>query len=286
MKYIYISLLVIFLLSGCQSTNTDSERRASNSEFQGNYLLGELPRLYSAEVQVANKDFSGLELAFNINMENPNTFPVKFPDITWSYSVEGIQMLKGIFSGEGIIPAGAIEAQCINVSLTYEDIFQVVGAARNVVEVNSVFSFDIETNAGTEIPWPIAIIHEPEISFQGITRQSLGRTMVFVFTWEVNNRNDFDLEMEEFNYNISINNTLWAADKLADLPKIKANSKMPVPVTVSVSSDSIIRELVDILNRGAPVDYNNTGTISFLSDEANLGQFDIPLNFQGSTRIR
>ena len=286
MKYIYIFLLVILIFSGCQSLNTDSENRDVNSGNNRNYMSGELPILHSAEVLIENMDFSGLELVFNINVENPNNFPIRFPDINWFYSVEDVQMLRGIFSGSGLIDAGSVEAQSINVSLTYEDIYQVVGSARNVDEVNSIFSFGIETNAGTEISWPISILHEPEISFQGITRQSLGRTMVFVFTWEVNNRNKFDLEMEEFNYNIRINNALWAADKLIDLPKINANSKMSVPVTVSISSDSIIRELVDILNRGTPVNYNNTGYISFLSDEPGLDQFNMPLNFQGSTRIR
>ena len=276
-------MLVVFILSACQSYDGDSNRNGFNSRYN---MLGELPRLHSADVIIEYKDFSGLELAFNINLENTNDFPVKFPDINWNYSVEDVQMLRGIYSGNGTIAPGAVEAQSIYLNLTYEDIFQVVGTARNIFEVNSVFAFDIETNVGTQISWPLTILHEPEISFQGITRQSLGRTMVFVFNWEVNNRNNFDLEICGFDYNIRINNTLWASDRLERPLIIGANSRMSVPVTVTVSSQAIIRELVDILNQGAPVNYNNTGTISFLSDKPGLDQLEIPLSFQGSTRIR
>ena len=286
MNRVYKFLLIILLLSGCQSYNSDPNKNGNNSRLYREYIHSELPRLHSADVIIEHMDFSGLELAFNINLENTNDFPVRFPDINWNYSVEDVQMLRGIYSGTGTIAPGAIEAQSINLNLTYEDIFQVVGATRNIVEVNSVFAFDIETNSGTQISWPLIILQEPEISFQGITRQSLGRTMVFVFSWEVYNRNNFDLEVGEINYNIRINNTLWAADVLENPLKIGANSRMSVPITVTVTSQAIIRELVDILNQGAPVNYNNTGTISFLSDKPGVDQLKVPLSFQGSTRIR
>ena len=289
MKNMYFLLFIIFILQGCQSfdrTSQDNRTRQENMELQRYPQLPELLRLNGAEARLARKDFSGLDLVFYVNVENPNDFPIRFPEINWDYSVEGVLVAEGNFTRTGIIAAGAIETQDINVSIVYKDIFNLVESARNDVEANSIFSFNIGANLGTELPWPITILHEPEISFQGIRRQSLGRTMVFVFSWEVNNRNNFDLEIREFDYNIRINNRLWTADRTENLPSIRANSRTIVPVTVTVSEPPVIRELVDILNSGSPVNYNSTGTMSFLSDIPDLDALDIPLSFQGSARIR
>ena len=285
-RYFFL-LPVLLILIGCQSMDGSIKDSESRLEEVNTYPeFPELLRLGNTEMQLARKDFSGLELIFHINVENPNDFPIKFPEINWNYSVEGISVAKGHVNGTGGIAAGAVETQDINVSIVYEDIFNLVDSTKNAVEADGIFSFDIGTNGVMELISPIAILHEPEISFQGIRRQSLGRTMVFVFTWEVNNKNNFDMNISEFNYNIRINNTPWAADLAENTPKITANSRAAIPVTVSVSSPAIVAELVDILNRGAPVNYNNTGSMSIICDMPGLFALDIPLDFQGSTRIR
>ena len=290
MNRVFILLPMVLILLACQSPGrTEAPGQRNNSrvlEWHEYPHNPELLRLNGTEARLARKDFSGIELVFYINVENPNDFPIRFPEINWDYFVEGVPLANGIFSGTGVIAAGASLTQDINVNIVYEDIFQRVDSARNAIEANSIFAFDIGTNWSQELQLPIAILHEPEISIQGIRRQSLGRTMVFVFSWEINNINNFDLEIREFDYNIRINNRLWAVDRATNLPRINANSITTVPITITVSEPPIIAELVDILNQGAPVNYNNTGTLSFSIDRLGLDVLNTPLSFQGSTRIR
>ena len=291
MNKIYFLLPFLLFYLGCQTLNGTiqvSEHEQNTTAF--NYLAypqhPELLRLNGAEAQLVNKDFSGLDLVLYVNIENPNNFHIRFPEINWNYSIDGVQVAQGNFTEAAVVSASSVETKRINVNIAYNDIFQLIDRARDAVEANGIFSFDIGTNDYTELTWPIDILHEPEITFQGIRRQSLGRTMVFVFTWEVNNRNTFDLEIREFDYNIRINNRLWSADKAVNLPRVRANSRTALPITVSVSEASIIAELVDILNQGAAVNYNNSGTLSFFFDSPDLVELDKTINFQGSTRIR
>ena len=275
----YVSLSVTFPVP-------EFENRRFELELPGNLNLPLPPKISPGEVRLLYKDFSIFELLFDVIVENPNDFPIKFPEVFWDYKVEGVSMTEGNFNEQENIPAGATSSRGIEVSVSYEDIFREVASARNVAEVSSSFSFDVGHNIGAEIDWPLALIHTPEIIFQGITRQSLGRTMVFNFFWEVNNRNNFDLELGEFLYNIDINNRNWAAGRAGNLPRIRANNRTVIPVTVSVSDPPIIAELVDILNRGAPVNYNTTGSMSFLNQIEGLSELQIPVIFLGSTRIR
>ena len=110
--------------------------------------------------------------------------------------------------------------------------------------------------------------------------------MEFILNWEINNTNSFGFDIGEFNYNFSVNNNAWAQGRIDNPPRVKANGKTAIPLTVAVSAPSIIRELVNVLNQGSPVAYSCTGNMSMLGELPGLEKLELPLNFQGTTRIR
>ena len=71
-----------------------------------------------------------------------------------------------------------------------------------------------------------------------------------------------------------------------NLPKIKANGKTLIPLTVSISEAPVVRELVDVINRGTAVSYDCSGSMSLLSGLPGLDIPDFFLDLQGNTRIR
>jgi len=265
-----------------------------NLDFSGVIPIPQLPRLTSASVSVANFDYSGLVLASTINVENPNGFPIAFPEIDWDFGLNGISVTNNKGLGTGVIAPGAVAPANINMNISYADIFEIVSSARNRNEVDSLvslaaalpspFSSGAENRLG--IPVTIPIIQKPEVSFQGITRRALGRTMEFVLNWEVNNRNNFDFEIGEFNYNFLVNNRSWAEGLVTNPPIARAGSRTIIPVAISISAPPIVAEIVDIINRGVAVNYTTTGNMSFFSGVPGMDIPDFPLNLSGSTRIR
>ena len=94
------------------------------------------------------------------------------------------------------------------------------------------------------------------------------------------------MDIGEFIYDFKVNNNQWAKGQMEKPPKIKANGKTAIPLTVSISAVSLVREIADIINRGTAVNYSCTGNMSLLGSLPGLGKLELPLNLQGSTRIR
>jgi LEA14-like dessication related protein len=110
--------------------------------------------------------------------------------------------------------------------------------------------------------------------------------MEFLLRREIDNKNSFAFDIDKFNYDFTVNNREWAQGQIMNTPKIKAAGKTAIPLTVSISAASMVRELVDIINRGAAVNYSCTGNMSLLSELPGLDIPDMPVELQGSTRIR
>ena len=275
------------------------ESKVYHLDFSGVIPLPRLPKLSPGEIKISKIDFSGIELACPINVENPNAFSIPFPKLDWNYDVNGVPVVKSSFAGAGAIAAGAAGAALVNVSVAYADIFRVVDSARNSGEAKGNLSLALNSkdmgfpesavgsgNSVLDIPGIIPILQIPEVSFQGIAKKSLGATMEFIISWEVNNKNNFDFSVGEFNYDFRVNNNLWAKGRVDNPPRIKAGGKTVIPLTVSVSALSLVMDLMDIINRGASVTYSCTGNMSLSGGLPGLGKLDLPLNFQGSTRIQ
>jgi len=270
------------------------ENFVHNLDFYGVLPLPRLPILSNASVSIAGIDYSSIVLASTVNVENPNSFPIAFPEIDLDFGLGGLSLINDRSQNPGMmIAAGAVAATNMNMNISYADIFAIVGsAARN--EIESILSvatvlpvaFASEERSVLDIPVTIPIVQKPEISFQGITRRSLGRTMEFVLNWEVDNRNNFDFEIEAFDYSFLVNNRSWAEGRALNPPSIRAGSRTVIPVDISISTHSIVVEIVDIINRGAMVNYTATGNINFSSGLPGLDIPEFPFNFTGATRIR
>ena len=279
-----------------------------NLDFSGVIPVPQLPKLSPGQMKVSKIDFSGIELSCGINVENPNKFPVPVPKINWDYSINEVPVLKSSLSGgAGEIAAGAAAAAVVTVSVAYADIFRAVDSARNKGEAKSNLSLgfdprDIgfpipaadtaedkdsrEEKTKLDIAGVIPILRKPEVSFKGIAKKSLGATMEFMLNWEVDNPNNFSFDINEFQYGFKVNNSLWAQGRLDKPPQVKANGKTAIPITATVSALSLVKELVDIINRGTPVNFDCTGNMSLSADFPGLDKVEFPLNQQGSTRIQ
>ena len=109
--------------------------------------------------------------------------------------------------------------------------------------------------------------------------------MEFFLNWEVENRNDFGFDIGEFDYNFTVNDSHWAEGRLDNPPKVRANGKTVIPLTVAISAPAIVRELMNVINRGSTVAYNCTGNMSLLGGLPGMDKLELPLNLQGNTRI-
>ena len=276
------------------------ESKVYKLDFSGVLPLPQIPRLSPGEIKISKIDFTGVELACGINIDNPNRFPIPFPKIEWNYDVNGVPLLKSSLASAGEIAAGAAGAALVSVSVSYADVLKAVGSLVNQGEAKTNLSletgFPVPLPDGTaitdglksmlQIPGTLPILQKPEISFKGIERKSIGTTMEFVLNWEINNKNVFDFGIDEFRYDFKVNNNAWAQGIMNNPPRVKAGGTTAIPLNVSISALSMVMELVDIINRGTQVNYNCVGNMILQGSIPGLDKLELPLNMQGSTKIQ
>jgi LEA14-like dessication related protein len=108
----------------------------------------------------------------------------------------------------------------------------------------------------------------------------------FEVNWEVENNNNFSLDVKDFTYNLAVNSSQWAAGKIAGAPVIAANKKTAIPLTISLNSLSMVRDITAIIARGTEVAYACNGNISMGGGMPGLSDFNQPFNFNGAAKLR
>jgi LEA14-like dessication related protein len=268
--------------------------RVFNLDFSGVLPLLQLPKLSPGSVRIGKIDFSGIELACGFNVDNPNNFPIPFPKINWDYGVNGITLLTSSIAAGKEIAANAKGDAQINVSLKYEDVLKAIGSLGNSGEVKSLMSLASslpvpgldDLKDALDIPGVLPILQKPDVAVKGINIKNLGlQKLEFVVNWEVENKNNFAIDISKFNYDFKVNNKNWAQGLLENPPKLNPNTKTAIPLTVSISSLDMVKDLVSIISAGSSVNYSCLGDMSFLSDFPGLDKLDLPLNLTGSTRL-
>jgi LEA14-like dessication related protein len=101
----------------------------------------------------------------------------------------------------------------------------------------------------------------------------------------VDNQNSFSFNIDKFEYDFKVNNNSWTSGAAADPPVIRANGKTAIPLTFTVSSLSMVTDIVNIISRGAAVAYECTGGIRLAGSLPGLDTLEIPFDFKGTTRI-
>jgi LEA14-like dessication related protein len=179
--------------------------------------------------------------------------------------------------------------------VNYADLYQRFQTLRNLGEAPSLISlksdFSIPAFANEsflgEAAGSLPLIKVPSISFKGISVKNLSASKIdFGITWEVENNNSFALSIKDLSYNIAVNNTQWAGGRASGTPQIAANRKTEIPLTISINSLSLVRDLTDIITRGTDVAYVCGGNINLGAALSGLDDFGTPFNFTGTTKLR
>ena len=252
------------------------------------------PNVSLNSVDITGINLSGVNMLVHVDVENPNSITIPLPRIDWEVFINGSSFVKGAISNDKSLTGQQTTTIDLPLSVGYEGLYNTV---TSVVSANEA-AYDIALAVTFNIPvlgekvyrlkhsGILPMIKKPDVHFNGIARKSLGTTMEFVLTWELENRNNFDFNLGMFSYDFSVNNSRWASGQVENPPVLKAGAKTAIPLTVTISAASIIRDLVTILSRGTAVTYSCTGNMKLQGVFPKLEPFELPLNLQGSTQIR
>ena len=136
------------------------------------------------------------------------------------------------------------------------------------------------------MPGTIPILSMPELSVRSITRKELA-LLRFEFTvnMEIENKNSFDMHIDKFQYDFSVNDHVWASGLFANPPVIRAKSRTALPLSVVLTTLPVIQSIRDIIDKGMVANYSLSGDLILSSSIPGLPPLDRPLYISGTTRL-
>jgi LEA14-like dessication related protein len=227
-------------------------------------------------------------------VENPNSFNLPSPKLAYDYLVNKNSFIKSSIASTTPLAAGAVTAIPIKISVNYMELFQKFASLRSLGEAPSLLSlksdFSIPAFAGesfqTETGGSLPILKVPSIGFKGISVKNVSLSKIdFDIGWEVENNNSFAMNVKDLSYNLAVNKSQWASGK-AGTPQLPAGRKTDIPLTFSISSLSMVKDITEIIAKGTDVSYVCGGNINLGAALPALNDFGQTFDFKGTTKLR
>jgi LEA14-like dessication related protein len=281
LKSVYAAAVLVacFALTTCQSLKAKVQE----------------PQVSLKTVDVANISFNGIDLLCKVNVDNPNAFTIPFPELGWRLLINDNHFIDGtIKNGNPLRARGTTEVE-IPVSLNYTEVFNTFKSLIGSTEVDYKIPLDIKFNLPVlgekvfhlEPAGTIPLLQFPSFSFKGISAKTmlLPPRLDFELSWEVENKNGFVMLVNDISYNLSVNNSQWAAGSTPKGLRINPKQKQVLSFSGSISGLALVSSIADILQRGSDLTYLCEGNFDLGLDFPGFKNFALPYNYSGSTKL-
>ncbi|MCL1929381.1 MAG: LEA type 2 family protein [Treponema sp.] len=259
------------------------------------------PSISFESVRMTGLNFSKIDMIARIKVQNDNSFSIPFPEINWKLFVIDNSFINGVIKNNTKIAANAGTVVELPFSINYEGLYQAISGLLNSdeapfrLDLSALFNIPVlgAKTFNTSFSGSIPMLKAPALSFSGVKFNSLSINKVeFVLTWLVDNKNVFAVNLDKMDYNFTVNNTSWSQGT-APRSSLPARRTTQVPITVNISSLSMIQEIVALaaLGRSANFVCSGEAALSPVLNQSfpgleNVAALRLPFTYSGSTNLR
>jgi LEA14-like dessication related protein len=253
------------------------------------------PKVSLNSVSLAGISFEGVDMIAKVNVENGNAFTIPFPEIDWELFVSDNSFLKGTIPRGASLKAGSTTVVEIPFTVPYRGLYDSVKSLANADEavykiaLGARFPLPLLENKTftTEFSGSLPLLKIPAFSFGGIKFNSLSLSKVeFVLNWTVENKNAFAINLDSLSYDFKVNNSPWVSGSTPRQLSLPAKRTTQVPVTVSINSLAMIKDIVALASGGKSASYSCGGEAALSPAFAGLSPLKLPFNFSGTTSLK
>jgi len=232
-------------------------------------------------------NFTDMEMLCKVNVENPNSMDIPFPDIDWDLFMNTNAFLNGrIEPGQAIKSRSTVTVD-VPVGFDYlgliNSIGSLIGSNKADYKVALAAKFTLPILGNITVPFEhngvIPIPQAPEISFAGANVKSTSFTGIVLETMlDVKNNNIFDINVKDLSYNIRANNTLLGSGEIPNSPKIESGKTTKIPLEFSLSYLGFGSALINMII-GNSASYTGDGEIVMGADLPGFTDYKKSFNF-------
>lgn len=283
MKKIIVLFVSVFLLSSC-SEILNLIRTMDIKE----------PVVSVAGSKITALSFEKIDMQFDVNIQNQNAVGIKFDGFDYDLKIDGSGFLSGNQS-EGVeILAGGSKNVSIPVSIKFDKLFDLASNFLNkdsmVYDLNVGVLFNLPVLGNKRIAvskrGDIPVLKLPGLSIKSIELKNLGLTGAeLALKVNLSNANSFNLNVDQFEYNLQINGRNWLSGINSDHFSIDDKTDKILSIPVKLNFLEIGNSVMDLLQGNTQLDYDFSGNIDFGKSIDLLEKFNLPFNKNGKISL-
>jgi len=243
------------------------------------------PLLSLHSVDFMGISFTDMELLFSIRVENPNSFDIPFPDITWVFFLNENQFISGDFRSNGRIRGRASNIVEIPVNINFVEVFNTFSSLMGATQA------DYRISLAARIPLPvlrgrvwnfqyegqIPIPQLPRLTGPSMRIENVDLTGVQILvSVNVENPNIFALPPPVLHIDYLVNNVSFINSAVEAPAPLSSRAITPITFRFSVNFADLFSRFITLLTfREVPVQLNIS--FDFLTPAFSSNNFNIQI---------
>ncbi|XP_051119411.1 uncharacterized protein LOC127243440 [Andrographis paniculata] len=239
-------------------------------------------------IHIPHINLEKADLVVDVLVKNPNPIPIPLIDINYLIESDGRKLVSGLIPDAGTIHAHGSETVKIPVCLIYDDI----KSTYNDIKPGSIIPYKIKVDLIVDVPvfgrltlplektGEIPIPYKPDIDIEKIKFEkfSFEETVATVHL-KLENKNDFDLGLNDLDYEIWLSDVSIGCADLAKSANIEKNGISYIDIPITFRPKDCGSALWDMI-RGRGTGYSMKGNINV---DTPFGAMKLPISKEGGT---
>ncbi|MCU7890537.1 MAG: LEA type 2 family protein [Candidatus Thiodiazotropha sp. (ex Ustalcina ferruginea)] len=281
---ILIAVYSLMLIQGC-----------SSMERVGQIMKGQKPTAKVTGVKVTSLDFDGVELAFDVNVTNPNPVGIDLAGLDYDLKLLGNSFVKGEQPMALSVAANGTSQVELPMRLGFRQLMssyqKLQHASQAAYQLDLGLGFNIPVLGKMKLPvsyqgeFPIPKIPDIKVKNLDIQKLTLNNAKLLLQI-EVENPNNFSLLLDQLSYNLKLNGFNIGNGLLSQSVDIKQDGRGVINLPLSVDIMQAGLGLYSALLGNDGLKYELNGSMAATSSNSILSDIRIPLNEQGIIEMK
>jgi len=217
----------------------------------------QVPTLSLHSVELAHIDFQGVQLLCKVQVVNPNSFEIPFPQTGWEFFINNNSFINGAINNNNRIRGRATVLVDVPVNFVF---LEVINTFRSLID-NPFFGYKVALAFTFNLPVlgdrTFNFEHEGEIPIPRLPRFSAPSFVVqntshsgaeVVVSMNVENPNSFDLPRPGINYDVQLNRNSFVSGGMDNTVPLTANETTPVSLRLQLDYPELLRTFSSFAN--------------------------------------
>lgn len=257
-------------------------------------LDNQKPKVSVAGQRLTHLDFEGVNLAFDIQVDNPNPIGISLAGLDYDLKLAGHSFASGNEDKQMQLKAAGKSTIELPLSMSFKEIYDGMAELKGKDEVPYVLTTGLMIDVPLlgKLRYPVKtkgilpLPKLPKISLKNLSLEKLnlsGATLALKLG--VDNPNAFGLSLDKLQYDFKVNGKRWLTGNRSALGKIGKNQGNEITLPITLNFMEMGSGLYSLLSSGKELDYNLSGKLDATGDNKLIGRFNMPIDTSGRVKL-